>query len=80
MSNSTETYIRFGSHRARDYGLRAISRSPQSYYSNRRKTGPGGVYKVTRAEAEVIRSSSRHARFSFLRAPHDDLKETWSFT
>lgn len=70
-------FIRFSSHRARHYGLRAITRTPTAFYSLRRATGPGGVYQVTPAEALVMRESSGHARFTELRAPYDDLMECW---
>lgn len=70
-------YIRFSSHRARDYGLRAIDRKPQAYWSLTRNTHPGGVYAVTEAEAEQMRAYSDHARFTRLRGPYDDLRECW---
>jgi len=70
-------YIRFASHRAREYGLRALPRRPQAYYSFRRQTGPGGVYLVTEPEIDQMRASSGHARFTRLRGPVDDLLECW---
>jgi hypothetical protein len=72
-------FVRFGSHRARSYGLRALSRKPQAYFSLRRKTGPGGVYLVTRAEATQMQAASQHARFTELRGPFDDLQPCWRF-
>lgn len=71
-------FVKFGSHRARQYGLRALDRKPQAYYSFARKTGPGGVYKVTIAEAERMRASSVHAKFTVLRGPYEDLQECFS--
>ena len=71
-------YIRFGSHRARQYGLRALDRKPRAYWSMQRKTGPGGVYAVTEDEARAMRAYSCHARFTRLRGPFTDLCECWS--
>ena len=72
-------YIRFSSHRARDYGLRALDRqTQQAYFSCRRDTGPGGVYLMTEAEIATMRAYSRHARFTRLRGPYTDLLLCWS--
>jgi hypothetical protein len=71
-------YIRFSSHRAREYGLRALDRKPQAYWSLKRRTGPGGVYLVTEDEARAMRAYSGHARFTRLRGPFEDLWECWS--
>lgn len=71
-------YIRFSSHRARQYGLRALDRKPQAYWSMRRRTHPGGVYAVTEAEIATMRVSWRHARFTRLRGPFADLRQCWS--
>jgi len=71
-------YIRFSSHRARAYGLRALDRKPQAYYSFKRRTHPGGVYAVTEDEARAMRAYSNHARFTRLRGPFEDLWECWS--
>lgn len=68
-------YIRFGSHRARQYGLQALDRRPQGFWSLRRRTGPGGVYLLTDAEVERMRAYSDHARFTVVRGPYDDLLE-----
>ena len=65
-------YIRFSSHRAREYGLRALDRRPLSYYSWKRKTGPGGVYELTEEEIAKLRGE-RLVRFTRLRGPYDDL-------
>ena len=70
-------YIRFTSHRARQYGLRALTRTPESYFSYRRQTGPGGVYLVTEDEIRDMRAYSDHARFTRLQGPHDDLLRCW---
>lgn len=70
-------FIRFGSHRARMYGLQALPRKPQAYWSFKRDTGPGGVYEVTEEEIARMRASSHHARFTRLRGPYDDLRECW---
>lgn len=70
-------YIRFSSHRARTYGLRAIERQPQAYWSLKRETGPGGVYAVTPAELHVMLEYSRHVRLTCLRGPYEDLRECW---
>ena len=70
-------YIRFASHRAREYGLRALDRQPQAYWSLARETGPGGVYAVTEAECQAMRAYSDHARFTRLRGPYEDLRECW---
>jgi hypothetical protein len=70
-------FIRFSSHRAREYGLQALSRTPQAYWSMQRKTHPGGVYDVTEQEAEQIQAYSGHARFTVLRGPYDDLHHCW---
>lgn len=70
-------YIRFGSHRARQYGLGALDRKPQGYWSMTRHTHPGGVYAVTAAEYARIRETS-HAPCTRLRGPYDDLMECWS--
>lgn len=72
-------FIRFGSHRAREYGLRAIERKPIAYFSLRRATGPGGCYRVTVPEAQAIRAYSRHARYTVLRGPFGDLSPCWKF-
>lgn len=66
-------YIRFSSHRARQYGLRALDRKPQAYWSLARRTHPGGVYAVTEDEARAMREYSNHARFTRLRGPYTDL-------
>ena len=71
-------FIRFGSHRAREYGLRAIDREPQAYFAVRRNTGPGGVYLVSEAEISAMRAYSRLVRFTRLRGPFTDLLECWS--
>lgn len=71
-------YVRFGSHRARDYGFRALGRKPQGFFSNNRETGPGGTYLVTPDELEVMRNFSRLVRFTILRGPHNDLMKCWS--
>lgn len=73
-------FIRFGSRRARHYGLEAIKRRPKSYYSWQRTTYPGGVYAVTDEEIAQMRSYSSHARFTVLRKPYGDLMECilWS--
>lgn len=71
-------YIRFSSHRARDYGLRALDRKPQFYYSWSRRTHPGGVCTVTEDEARAMRAYSDHARFTRLRGPYTDLLLCWS--
>lgn len=75
-------YVRFGSHRAREYGLRALAqlpdaRKPESFFSLKRETGPGGVYAVTETEITAMRSYSRHARFTRLKGPHGDLMPCW---
>jgi hypothetical protein len=79
MKQITLVFIRFSSHRARSYGLRALNRTPIAYFSLRRETGPGGVYRVSEDEVEVMRTSSKHARFSRLRGPFDDLSPCWQF-
>jgi hypothetical protein len=75
-------YIRFGSHRAREYGLRALGRRPQAYFSLTRETGPGGVYAVSEEEYTAIRAAIAGARWQHsvtrLRGPYDDLMECWS--
>jgi hypothetical protein len=76
-------FIRFSSHRARAYGLRALDRTPQAYYpafTSSRKPGAGGIYLVTEAEIAAMRAYSDHARFTRVRGPYDDLREclTWS--
>lgn len=74
-------YIRFASHRARDYALRTLDRKPQAYWSLRRSSGKG-IYAVTEAELETIRTKGgQHAQhFTQLRAPYDDLGECWNFS
>ena len=76
---SDTVFVRFGSHRARDYGLRAIGRHPQAFWSLRRNTHPGGVYEITEAEVSVIQQEP-HARFTRLRGPFDDLRRCWDGT
>lgn len=80
MTPDSMVYIKFGSHRARDYGMRAIGRKAQGYWSLRRNTGPGGCYTVTRAEVEKMRAYSKHARFTILRGPYMDLSPCWDFS
>lgn len=70
-------YIRFASHRAREYGLRCVHRKAQSFYSWDRSFHPGGVFAVTEDECERMRAYSTHARFTRLRGPYDDLRECW---
>ena len=70
-------FIRFSSHRARSYGLRALDRHPQAYFSFHRKTGPGGVYEVTAEEIARMKARLGHARFTVLRAPYSDLIQCW---
>lgn len=70
-------YIRFGSHRAREYGLQAIERKPQAYWSLRRQSYPGGIYLVTAEEIAQMRAASRHVRLTVLRPPYDDLMMCW---
>jgi hypothetical protein len=70
-------FIRFGSHRARDYGLRALSRRPKSFFSLRRNTSPGGVYQVTLAEVALMRAYSQHARFTSFK-DRGDLSPCWT--
>lgn len=72
-------YIRFGSHRARRYGLRAIPRKPQAYFSFQRATGPGGCFLVSEEEIAQIQAYSRHARLTRMRAPFGDLSPCWKF-
>ena len=79
MSEEPTVYVRFSSHRARTYGLRALDRKPQAYFSFDRATGPGGCYLVTEAEVAAMRASSKHARFTILRGPYDDLSPCWKF-
>ncbi len=69
-------YVKFGSHRAREYALRSLKRRPQAYWSLRRNTGPGGVYAVTSVEIARFRREA-HAKFTILRAPYDDLMPCW---
>lgn len=70
-------FVKFTSHRARDYALRELERKPTSFFSTQRETGTGGVYEVTEAEIVAMRNGSRHARFTILRPPYDDLMECW---
>lgn len=73
-------YVRFASHRAREYGLRALTRTPQAFYSLRRETGRG-VYALTAEELATIRASVARARWAtsitVLRGPYDDLHPCW---
>lgn len=69
-------FVKFTSHRARDYGLRALDRKPTAYFSLNRDTGKG-VYEVTEEEIAKMRDSSSHAHFTRLRAPHTDLMQCW---
>lgn len=73
-------YVKFGSHRAREYGFRAIGRKPQGYWSLRRRTGPGGCYAITHDEVVQMRAYSKHARFTILRGPFQDLNKCWDFS
>lgn len=70
-------YIRFQSHRARRYGLQALSRTPTAYWSQTRQTSPGGVYAITEAEVATMRASAVHARLTRIRGPFNDLQECW---
>lgn len=68
-------YIRFASHRARHYGLQALDRKPQGFWSLTRKTHPGGVYAVTHDEIAQMRAASDHARFTRVQGPFEDLMQ-----
>ncbi len=68
-------FVKFTSHRSRDYGLREIGKR-QSYFSTKRKTGYG-VYPATYLEIQTLRKCNR-ARFTILRAPYEDLMECWT--
>lgn len=78
MTDNAGVYIRFSSHRARQYGLRALPYVPQAFFSLLRETGPGGVYAVSEADITTMREASRHARFTRLRGPYNDLHRCWS--
>lgn len=73
-------FIRFGSHRARDYGFRVLgldNQRTQSFYSLRRNTASGGVYLLTPEQIAAIRGQHL-VNFTVLRGPFDDLLHCWS--
>lgn len=71
-------FVSFPSHRAREYGLRALDRHPKSYFSFKRKLGHGGTYRVSKEEIDTMRAYSKHARFSIVKNPYD-LQPCWTF-
>ena len=68
-------FIRFSSHRARSYGLRALDRHPQAYFSFHRKTGPGGVYEVTAEEIARLGDQAVHVRGTGHEWTRDEARE-----
>lgn len=69
QTSSSATFVRFHSHRARDYGLRVLDRYPKAFYSLSHRPEKAGIYLVTPAEADKMRKSSSHARFDILKLP-----------
>lgn len=74
-------YIKFPSHRARQYALRELEARGvaecQAYYSWRRSEG-NGIYLVTDEQLAVLdHAHSQHVRFTRLRGPFDDLRMCW---
>ncbi len=73
-------YVRFTSHRARQYAFRALGydreHSPEGFYSFRRPMAPGGCYRLTDEEVERIRGMHL-VHFTILRGPYDDLLRCW---
>lgn len=81
MNQDSEIFVKFLSHRARDYGLSAIGEpKPQSYYlsfsSPRANLKHRGIYKLTKKQLEALRSDGRsHAKFTVMKKA-DDLLPT----
>lgn len=69
-------FIKFTSHRSRDYALQCLDRKPPAYFSYKRETGRG-VYELTHQEIATIRTHSRAGGFTLLRGPYDDLMQCW---
>lgn len=72
-------YVKFTSHRSRDYAMRLLGyvrgSYPQGYYSWDRETGKG-TYKLTPEQLEFI--TGKHlVWFTVLRGPYDDLRKCW---
>ena len=69
-------FIKFSSHRSREYGLQELG-ARQAFYSLYRETGRG-CYQVEESELLKLKENKR-IHFSKLRAPFDDLHECIKF-
>jgi hypothetical protein len=75
-------YVKFTSHRSRDYGFRAIASAgldkPQGFYSWSRNFHPGGCYQLSDEQFKALTAStSRLVRYTKVRGPYTDLLECW---
>lgn len=68
-------YVKFTSHRSRDYAARKLGGLGQSYYSFQRDTGYG-TYQLTDEQIASIRGAHL-IHFTRLRGPYTDLLRCW---
>lgn len=69
-------FIKFNSHRAREYGLALIGKRP-SFFSFDRDTGRG-AFQVSEKEIAQLKDSPRAHYFSVMREPYNDLAKCWT--
>ena len=76
MEKEGRVFVKFGSHRTRDYGLRLIERlGAQGYYSWSRNTGHG-VYEVTEDELKLLKEMIKRGTPTRFK-DGDDLMKCW---
>lgn len=84
-------YVKFPSHRARDYSLAVLKVDmalghpfPKAYYisfvSPRAQLKHYGIYGVSAMQLRVLQNAKQersHVRFTVLKPPYNDLMECW---